>query len=462
MSDAMQIKKTSYRWIVIPLSLLSCNAMAEEDHQKNPEYVLFGKDVLLNRPYSHTLGWSLSKDPIWGEPGAEFYERTTTPVIPNDVEVGSIEYKKQKLLVEMISADDMKKRRLDTQLAIGTLNEKDHKFVASDGAAILLRLRDSFQLFNDASPGFEFQYTQTDGQEDLSLKGALMADIYLPYLYSSDERVLFNNWFENPHRIWFRTGVEFDRGEESERTSYYFLASMYANPDQLFSIFDKIYITSPQLIQFGVAFDDDSLTDTQDTRFLISWQPALYLQNGLSIKDLFSSAEELEAKVANGERNVASGFGINHKMYYQCGSFGTLFSPFHDRGTCEQSPLYAYIPCDLSLSDSSEVIKSALNGEGFGGASLEWHAGLGFGHDLHKWRLTYLCEGESPVKDLGESRIAHSVSFDFTLGLLDRGDDANTDDIFSGVTLTAKYITGEFGDEPDKQDQFTVGTKVRF
>lgn len=447
--------------LFVPIFLLPCASGAEENPSKNPVYVEFGSDVLLKKPYSHTLGWSLSKEPMFGDREAKFYERTTTPFIPENVDVGSVEYKKEKLVVDMISAEEIKKRRLDTQLAIGSL-DKNNTFFPSDGAAILLRLRDSFQLYNDASPGFEFQYDQTDGKEDLSLKGALMADIYIPQLYSSDERLLFKNSFVNPHRIWFRTGIEFDRGEESERTSYYFLASMYANPDQLFSIFDKIYITSPQLIQFGVAFDEDSLTDTKDTRFLISWQPALYLQNGFSIKDMFASTEELESKIANKERNVGSGFGINHKMYYQRDKFGTLFSPYHDCDTCSKSPLYAYIPCDLSLSDSSAVIKSALNGEGFGGATLEWHAGLGFGHDDQKWRITYLCEGESPVKDLGESRIAHSVSFDFTLGLLDSDKDTSKDEIFTGATISAKYITGEFGDQPNKQDQFTVGTKVRF
>lgn len=466
--------KSARKTTMSALSLLALSLPVLHGQEEKPviDYKKFKTDAFnREQTYSHTLGWDLF--PIHGS--AKLYEAhsASSAFFQDGMDMRAARLEDGKIRLDKVSKDEIAKLRLDTSLAIGELDEKNDKFTWADEWVILARLRESFQMYNDASPGFDLKYRSYDGEEDLVVKGALMFDIYPGPLYT-------RGWqpanYKNPYRFWFRTGIETEHdGNDIDRNSYYFLLNAFGNPDQDLELFDgAVKITSPQLFQLGVAFDDDRNSGEQDTRLILSWQPALFLQDGFTLdgkKRVVGTEKISTAAIQNEEnRSFGSGFAINHKMYFRKLSSAapfSLYSPFYDVAEKEtkKSDWYTIIPMDVSLSSSSDAVKESTSDDSFGGAAAKWNVGLGGGNDKLPFRLTYLCEGESPLDSISESRICHSFTLAWSVGMTtDDHDGKNNDpkEIYSGLSFEAKYRTGEFDDEPGSHDEVTVGTKFRF
>lgn len=469
-------KKQFWPLLLLIASCSQLNAQTIDNSTPKIDYTPFATDALFqnDNSYSHTLGWSLFHT---GQGNTKLYEAhaTSSSFFVDGYDSYSAEFVEGNPKLKKIDKEEVEKLRLDTTLAIGELSSNGKSFTWDRYAtAVLARLRDSFQMYNDASPGLNLNYKSFDGEEDFTLKGALMVDIYPAFCYASGMQL---PGFSEPHRFWLRTGVETDKnGSSSDLTSYYLLLNAQANPDlnQRIELFGgKAIISSPQLFQFGIAFDDDRNTGERDTRFLLSWQPALYLPEGFTILDLFKGKKNDTQKPeeADESRQLGSGFGINHKMYFRTmndsGPF-SLYSPFYDCDKCKKSDWYTYIPMNIDLSSSSEILKKTLADRNFGGATIDWNGGFGIGSDKFPIRLTYMCEGKTPLSNMVESRIANSLTLTWSVGMTaqDRidadGKNLNPDEVFSGLTLNAKYTTGEFDDHVGKHDEFTVGTNLRF
>lgn len=456
------------------LSLLAFSLPAVHGQDEKPviNYKPFARDA-FNREgtYSHTLGWDLF--PLHGS--AKLYEAhsASSAFFQEGTDMRAARLEDGKLRFDKVSKEEIAKLRLDTSLAIGEYDDQTDTFTWDHQWVVLARLRESFQMYNDASPGFDLKYRSKDGNEDLAVKGALMFDIYPKGLYS-------RGWqpenYKNPYRFWFRTGIETEHdGNEIDRNSYYFLLNAFGNPDQDLELLDgAVKITSPQLFQLGVAFDDDRASGEQDTRLILAWQPALFLQDGFA---LWGGKRKVATEALNktfvqdeSNRSFGSGFAINHKMYFRKLSSAapfSLYSPFYDVADKEskKSDWYTILPMDVSLSSSSNALEASTADDSFGGAAAKWNVGLGAGNDKLPFRLTYLCEGESPLENMSESRICHSFTLAWSVGMTSAdhdGKNQDTKEIYSGLSFEAKYRTGEFEDEPGSHDEVTVGTKFRF
>lgn len=372
--------------------------------------------------------------------------------------------------VKTYDADEIKERQLTTRLGIFDENGIEN------GSAVLFSIRNSFSYYNLNQEGFAFDYTNTDGKGSMKVKGALMADIYLHSLYN-------HRWYEdppfivNPYRVSFRTGVEFDQDDTAtvptDRTSFYMLANFQANPDQnahLLGIDNFWQITSPQFIQVGAALDHDDFTGEDDLRWILSWQPRLYVVKDWTV--------------------IGQNFGINHIMRYK--KDGRLFEFAKDRQLTDDnqqkttpsdqrdefSPWYSYIPADIKLTGGSEIWDRLAKGkEDLDEAALQWQLGLIFGNSDYRFRFGYKAEGVSPASNIGDSSIGHSLFAEIGLGNIsdayateqrkDKGKGKSemtglTDADLGVVTVFAKYSFGEFEPTFENQELFQIGTRVRF
>lgn len=447
-----------------------------------------------NHPYSEALGFTL-----WKSPGSSLKEVSSLPFF--DTVEAREELKRQidrlypektaaekealfaklseKRLIpiyhksdgkpQFVSPEDYAKFRLNPRL--GIFDESGEE----NGSAILFSIRDSFSFFNANQEGFALDYTNTDGDGTLRLKGALTSDIYLDSLYNS--RWIHDPWIiQNTYRLSLRTGVEFDTNEAAktptDRTSFYLLGNFQANPDQnahLFGVDDFWQVTSPQFVQIGAAYDHDDFSGESDIRWILGWQPRLYV-----IKDWDF---------------IARSFGINHKMRYlknDVKGFASFQKPDPTPGATkirgeddEQnlSPWYTYIPADIKLTGGSDVINAVAKRQkgDFSKVNLEWKLGFAVGHSDSKFRFGYLAEGVSPAADLGDTHIGQSVFCEIGLGSISsifadsqRNDPGNLDandlpehDV-AAATLFAKFKFGEHAPSFEKHEEFQIGTRIRF
>lgn len=470
---------------------------ASEDQKR------FGED----HPYSKALGFTL-----WKTPGTTLYEVTKAvdlidqevknQVILNldpDYNTGLEKFnklgkeKQKKLLKDM--KDKVIHLSLNERLQLKTYTPKEYEKVRlsprlgienaagiEGGSAVLFSIRDSFSYYNLNQEGFSFDYNSSNGQDSLKLRGAVTLDVYPDSLYNQPWKK--DSWFvRNMYRFSLRTGVEFDRDDTAtkptDRTSLYLLGNFQANPDQdahLFGVDDFFQITSPQFVQIGGALDHDSLTGTDDFRFILNWQPRFYL-----LKDI-----EVLGRTFGGRT-----LGINHVMRYAKGDWFNF--RFHKpkieaEDPSELSPLqvednrsspsawYSYVPADIKLAGVTDAMKSLSKGNAdLSDVNLEWKAGLVFGNSDYHYRFGYLAEGVSPLSDLGESHIGHTLFAELALGNV-TGEFSNaqrkgaesvestslTDGDFGTATIFAKYRFGEYAPTFKNVDEFQVGTRIRF
>lgn len=440
-------------------------------------------NYFFGKPYSNTLGYAALSTPDYHL----FEEDISIPFISSDpTNAGSEESYKQwgilgdalnkipdpqknevilkdgKITYQEIIQEEFAKRMLNKRLVFAT--DKDGKNRV-DGSAVLLKLRDSFQLYNEAQPGFQVDYTNHSSDGDsLLLKGAIMADIYHPWLYNDNDAFKNTDWIHNPYKIVMRTGVEFnhsDTGTKTDLTSYYLLANFQANPDQ-------DWIIAPQFIQAGIAFDENGVTNESDTRFILSWQPMMYLK-----EPIFGS--------------IGESLGINVRQYHDR-PFG-LISATESAKEIEKlgkmarnnklkGNWYTWMPMDISVSNSSEILESLIADNDFGGAIASLRTGYGIGNDRHGFRFRYEFNADTPLSNLDESRVSHAFIGELAVNMQGNSlqkepdDDGNVEDVyssatstsdtFSGMIIFAKWQTGEFDTTGGDHSELSVGTRWRF
>lgn len=426
----------------------------------------------LGKGYSNNLGWTL-----WKSRDTSLFEVTSLTAPAKN------EYNKDDFTVlydpttgkfDKVSLEEYSNWGLKTRLGIASGDNPETS--AREGSAILMSIRDSFSYFNANQEGFGFDYTNTNGESTMNIKGALMLDFYLDPLYNRT-----NNWFGdgNPYQFWFRTGVEFDRDDTAakpfDRTSYYFLTNFQANPDQsarLLGSDSLINTFSPQFLQVGAALDHDDFTGETDLRWIIGWQPQFYLP-----KDIIPGWGE--------------SFGINRIMRYRKGSPFNLLKPSDiaenppkDAKEDPASPWYSSLPMDLKLSGGSELLADAFKNDADSAedALLEWKAGVFFGNSDWRARCGYFIEGASPVIDPGETHIGHRIVAEVGIGNISeetRGkqrsqieamkkDDKSYEHVelsssdLGAMTIFAEYRFGAPAPTYRKEEIFQIGTRIRF
>ncbi|MEK7951641.1 hypothetical protein [Luteolibacter soli] len=486
---------------------------------------IFGED----HPYSATLGFTLLKSP-----NTLLMERVEVPLIeteqvkqalrelviaearekgkPIDNDetkiAAAIETKKKTVGVpvwdkekglKFLKPEEYEKHRLTSSLRMYRAEEKDEldkngkptgkkvKAIAKDsndkpieeGSAILFGIRDSFSRYNYSQEGLAFDYSNSNGNDSMVLKGAIISDIYWGALYNNEG--IKAPWNNDHYRFSIKTGVEFNTDEvakkEVDQTSVYLLANFQANPDldaHMFAIKDWFQITSPQFLQVGAAWDHDDLTGTDDLRWIVDWQPRFYLLNDRSW--------------------IARSIGINTLMRFDKDKYFSLnknptvkekatpnkAALVGDRSESpdgkadlapDESPWYTYIPADVKLAGGSDIWDTLSGGrEDLDKTTLEWKLGLIVGNSDWAFRAGYLAEGVSAVSDLGGTHIGHSIFAEVGLGNFTgkiAGQEVPNEtplpkaDI-GAATLFAKYKFGERAPDFKNEDLFQVGLRMRF
>lgn len=144
--------------------------------------------------------------------------------------------------------------------------------------AVLLRLRDNFQYYNEDAQGAKLSWSRdytTDADDFLDIHAAAMLDFYLDPLYNSN--LLFK---DHPSRFFLRLGAEIDRStggdleEEQNIQRYYLLGTFWANDP-------KDFAGAPNPIQFGAIFERDEIASQDRFKVLLNWEPAVVFFNGI-------------------------------------------------------------------------------------------------------------------------------------------------------------------------------------
>jgi hypothetical protein len=250
------------------------------------------------RPYSQTLGLSL-----WNS--NQIYE------VHEDVDI------KEKNESDSTLSNELETKVTDKLAAIargsGSTFLTDYSklklgiylgFEDNTGSAILLRVRNRFQLLNEDATEAKFSYLDDRKAKDSGgqVEAAVMFDFYLDALYNKPWGSPFK-FIKNPYRFWIRTGFEINKNDlpgvqEVDQRKFFALLNFQANPDQDLRIKGSkvMAIDSPQIVQLGVEFERNELSGEESTHWIVGWAPLMnVLDNG------------------NG---IFNGFGLNKRMYF--------------------------------------------------------------------------------------------------------------------------------------------------
>ncbi len=490
-----------YTW-VLPLLVSSIpNAARSEEAGDRKEVKLkpFAESWWEGHPYSDVLGFT-----AWKSEDTTLKEVTEIPELLNERELvlrvlarvenyagmspGELEKRYNEEAAELAkedrrrypvydrvkgfttyTAEEYEKNRLNARLGIFKGPEGRQW---EEGNAVLFSVRESFSFYNYNQEGMSIDYISGDDGDELTLKGAIVSDIYLDALYNRKWLKSGKGLSGDMYRFSIRTGVEFDWDQSLdtpvERTSFYLLANFQANPSQsahYFSNPDFWQITSPQFLQVGAAFDHDDFSGESDVRWIVNWQPRFYLINDIG--------------------PFGRGLAINHIMRYRKGSFMKFFKGGVDdeaklnpakvfvEDRSDESPWYSSVPMDIKASGGSDLWDAiAASGGDFGGVNAEWKAGLIVGQSDWRLRFGYLCEGITPLSDIGETTIGHTVFAEVGLGMFSgaaaqrKSEDGGPLELPKGdmgaATLFAQYRFGEHAPSFEDKKEFRVGMRVRF
>ncbi len=423
-------------------------------------------DVL---PYSPTLGLSLWPD--------------------DDLRVVTSRYEAPE---RRPSADDVKdmQRRFNLRWTADYSKlgaDQELGFADGEGSAVLLRVRDSFDmLYADSKPAsFLWVDNRITGQQGELLKAAGMVDIFLDPLYNRTvKRSILG--IENPYRIWFRLGAEIDyntldAAAASDTQRFYALATFKANPDQKarFLGIDGLEMRSPQFVQLGAVYERNNLTGIDSWTPMLGWEPRFSWDEGVA--------------------TVGRGFGLNRRMYFAKDHFPTLATAHPEvaremgasmaEGTnealcLEPGPLYTFIRPSVQILGESDARTALTNiaddaraGDlaKYRDAVVTYNVRVGFGLDFSgrdpsakksDLEVSYTLNGIHPLADLGSSHIWHEFRAEWNIaqsvanGLrANGGANGNT---WNGLTAYLSYVKGEPAPSFQDTDLLTAGVALRF
>ena len=392
--------------------------------------------------------------------------------------------KRREELQEILAArsllwiDDYAKLGLNRQL----------RFKDDHGSAVLLRVRDKFQMLNEDSGAASFVYSndREADKEGYSFNGAVMLDIYNDYLYNkplNDSRDSW--WIQNPYRFWIRLGAEqqynsIDADNPRDVFTTYALLNFQANPDQNATLFaiPGLEITSPQIVQLGVGYENNRITGDESLKWILGWEPR------------FLFTEPIFGKFGRG-------FGLNNRMYFKKGSFAELATQPKetpapnvtvdpaaetDRILKQRSKIFSFINPGVSVEGASDArvnlpkLPTAINYASLKALTDEvitYQLALGLGFDFTNsvqdateatLSLSYTLKGVQPLDGFDDGHIWHEVRAEMNLTQAYNAFDGSKGGPNDWAGLTA-YISWQKGEAPpsyEDTDLIMAGVSTRF
>ena len=352
-------------------------------------------------------------------------------------------------------------------------------FEGDQGSAILLRLRNKFQLLNEDTDGASYLSIDDRKADDSGSKynGAIMADIYLHSLYNKPQ--WFNLGFvENPYRFWIRTGFEaihndLPGAKEVDQQKFYALLNFQANPDvnANFLGVPGWQITSPQIVQLGAVVDRNLVSGEESTTWIVGWAPVF--------------------NILDNDNGIFNGLGLNKRMYLDKKKDNEYAIASTTKGTGKVDKVITlanqkdpgedrfYTSIDpvvhaFGQSDARGIFKAA--GKKIAGLrskkdieklreeQLTWDVKALVGYDDGLAELSYKISGVHPFSDLGKAYIAQEARLDVNVAKAINkmgGFNAGPKD-WQNFTAFVSYKRGEFAPSFEDIDQLSFGGSVRF
>jgi hypothetical protein len=337
------------------------------------------------------------------------------------------------------------------------------------GSAVLLRVRDKFQMLHEDTDAASFTYVddrKADSQ-GTQLDAAVMLDFYLGDLYNQNSTV-------NSRRAWLRVGAEYhvntlDASKETKTGSAYALVNFVANPDldaHLLGVPTFYRITSPQILQIGAAYDWNQITDKDDLRWVIGWQPRFVL-----------NADRLGF--------LSRALALGSRMYYSKGKLFDLYKPrltatekaTNDdaKVTNERSDIFSFVNPVVKIEGGSEARGNQVEGElnlpnfrdnrslaDFQKEVISYEVEAGFGFCDGRYVLSYSLQGMHLIADFGESHIWHELKAEFNIfGFTNAAGDAPKAATPTFSTYIS-YTKGEQAPHFEDVDELRVGAQLKF
>jgi hypothetical protein len=360
------------------------------------------------------------------------------------------------------------------------------RFKDDDGSAVLLRVRDKFQMLNEDSGAASFVYSndREADKEGYSFNGAVMLDIYNQRLYN-EPWITNPSWIQNPYRFWLRLGVEqqynsIDADNPRDVFTTYALLNFQANPDQSATFFGipGLEITSPQIIQLGVGYENNRITGDESLKWIIGWEPRFLITEPHW-------------------GDFARGFGLNNRMYFKKGSFAELATQ-PEKGAVAKTPVDPAAETDRILKQRSKIFSFINPGVSVEGASdarvnlpklptainyaslkaltdevITYQLALGLGFDFTNsvqdateatLSLSYTLKGVQPLDGFDDGHIWHEVRAEMNLTQAYNAFDGSKGGPNDWAGLTA-YISWQKGEAPpsyEDTDLIMAGVSTRF
>lgn len=352
-------------------------------------------------------------------------------------------------------------------------------FEGDQGSAILLRLRNKFQLLNEDTDGASYLYIDDRKIDDSGSKynGAIMADIYLHFLYNKPQ--WFNIGFvENPYRFWIRTGFEANHNDlpgtqEVDQQKFYALLNFQANPDvnANFLAIPGLQITSPQIVQLGAVVERNLVSGEDSTTWIAGWAPVFnILDNGNGIWNGFGLNKRmfLDKKKENAYEvaTTTKGTGKADKII----TLANTKDPNADRWYTSIDPsIHAFGQSDArgilkALGKKITGARSKKDIEKLREEQLTWDVKALIGYDDGLAELSYQVSGVHAFSDLGNAYIAQEARLDVNvakaINKLARFNPSPKD--WQNFTAFVSYKRGEFAPSFEDIDQLSIGGSVRF
>ena len=352
-------------------------------------------------------------------------------------------------------------------------------FEGNQGSAILLRLRNKFQLLNEDTDGASYLYIDDRKIDDSGskYKGAIMADIYLHGLYNKPQ--WFNIGFvENPYRFWIRTGFEANHNDlpgahEVDQQSFYALLNFQANPDvnANFLAIPGLQITSPQIVQLGAVVERNLISGEDSTTWIAGWAPVFnILDNGNGIwngfglnKRMFLDKEKTNeyeiATTTKGPGKVDTIVTLANTKAPDADRWYTSINPsIHAFGQSDARGILKAVGKTITGARSKKDLEKLREEQ------LTWDVKALIGYDDGLAELSYQVSGVHAFSDLGNAYIAQEARLDVNVAKAINklaGFNPGPKD-WQNFTAFVSYKRGEFAPSFEDIDQLSIGGSVRF
>ncbi|MCB1228306.1 MAG: hypothetical protein KDK99_21045 [Verrucomicrobiales bacterium] len=347
----------------------------------------------------------------------------------------------------LTSTDSKREAKANSKLGphvTGRLETLDEDLDFPDGDPFLLtedswrwtlRIQRSFDRVPGASEPAQFSWSRVDGQEDYTVDGGIMVDMYLP----SSMRSL--GYRAERNGFYLTVGAEMHRLKAGDAPvdNHTFFAMLNMRPAWIHAADRK------QALRLGVAYTKDNITDKDSLGLLVRYEPVWWLfGREIPLMDVpkrmgFSLKKYPKPKSLLGESAPDSYQRFSANKISEIDATDPIFSA---ATTLSVRPFFGFNLADGSGVSSLDDVSGAFARYGILAGTSFFHRRVQLGYSL-------TCH---TALDGGDTFVSHSAFVDLFLRSLNSR---------SPLTLRAAYVSGQAAPTFQDREMITIGLGIK-